>query len=638
MSRTSWAVFDASTIVAPVTCLSYGYIYVSHRSQFMVFVGLSLLLHNHHCFRRYSLTSTAYRSFIIVINKPKRSVDGIIGKRILNHFIMTTDRTTTNNELSDHQQSSLSSSESSLSWMIRPLPISTVRQPEYWPPRNVSIPYDWSCPTNEVYKWSSTSSDSDNERKGRVDDNRSDTNIDTSVASVVSLTATTTTTTETMTNRISTAVSPTTTIASVTTDQIMYTPTFRDARKKLDYTYHTHVVINRQYLQDAILQRIVQPSNVDVSNTSSSYSSSSNGSGSSTSISDLPNVMNQETNTTIRDGNVASITTNTVPLDDVDSSDTNRIQERMGQPQPEKRPWIVFTAGPMGVGKGYVLTQLQQANLFDVSSFVKIDPDLIKYELPEMVGYLQKDRATAASKLHRESTQMADIIFEYAVTNSMSILVDGSLRDVVYYESLFRRIRTEYPSYRIAIIHITASRDVIYNRAATRANITGRVVPTQLLEESIQQVPKSVAKLSPLADAVHVIANQPNQPLELISSTVQLPMKYGMTEPCNRSRTSTKVKITWDDFARSWYDDATTTDTSHETVNTQEHVPPAATGTNEVSTDPTTSAKDLNYTKQQLHPMKLQRRISMSSSFDNSESHKVANDIWKNSYPNFCAQ
>jgi hypothetical protein len=157
------------------------------------------------------------------------------------------------------------------------------------------------------------------------------------------------------------------------------------------------------------------------------------------------------------------------------------------------------------------------------------------------------------------------------------------------------------------------------------------------LEESIQQVPKSVAKLSPLADAVHVIANQPNQPLELISSIVQLPMKDGMTEPCNGSRTSAKVKIAWDDFARSWYDDATTSDTSHETVITQGHVP-AATGTNEVSTDPTTSDKDQNYTKQQLHPMKLQRRISMSSSFDNSESHKVANDIWKNSYPNFCAR
>lgn len=84
-------------------------------------------------------------------------------------------------------------------------------------------------------------------------------------------------------------------------------PAFATARQRLDYSYHNCLIITRQRLQDAILGRVVQS-----------------------------------------------------PADVEEAEDDDESKQPEKFPCPQKRPWIVFTAGPMGVGKGYVLTQLNQ--------------------------------------------------------------------------------------------------------------------------------------------------------------------------------------------------------------------------------------------------------------------------------------
>jgi len=343
--------------------------------------------------------------------------------------------------------------------------------------------------------------------------------------------------------------------------QKVFTPTFRTARSQLDYDYHPHLVQRRQLLQDAILGRVVG----GTSNESGSLKEKED---SKAEESEAPNE--------------ASV------------SPTSLVSKR--------RPWIVFTAGAMGVGKGYVLMQLQQNNLFPTSQFVKIDPDMLKNELPELAGYLQTDRESAATKLHRESTQMADILFEYAVSQRLDVLVDGSLRNVEYYQELFARLHNN-TNYRIAILHVTADDDVIVARAEQRAEKTGRVVPRELLEDSMQQVPKSVSILSELADATHVIANNENKPLQLVSSRVK-PRKK---ENGGDDDVKTENAQSWDDFARQWKDD----DDQEDTV-----------------------AKEESKILDSFSPC----IVRMNTVFDCAESHAAANKIWIDAYPNFCAR
>lgn len=53
--------------------------------------------------------------------------------------------------------------------------------------------------------------------------------------------------------------------------------------------------------------------------------------------------------------------------------------------------WIVFTAGPMGAGKGHTLQWLAREGLFPLEAFVRVDPDEIRKYLPETVEYNQRD-------------------------------------------------------------------------------------------------------------------------------------------------------------------------------------------------------------------------------------------------------
>jgi hypothetical protein len=291
---------------------------------------------------------------------------------------------------------------------------------------------------------------------------------------------------------------------------------FKAARQKLDYSYHRNPAKSRQELQDAILSRVVQAAAAATTTT---------------------------TTTTEEEAKAASsVTTPTPPR--------------------TRRPWIIFSAGPMGVGKGYVMSTLNERGLFPMDHLLKIDPDKIKSELPEMAGYLSIDPASAATKVHRESTQMADILLEHALQLRIPTLVDGSLRDVDYYRSLMDRIRTEFPEYQLAILHVTASAEIIRSRAEMRAKTTGRAVPEDLLEESIAQVPKSVEALAPHVDITFTISNEDDQPIQLVDS------KIGTSHSNNNNN---RV-MNWRQFRDTWWSNLNATEEENNKLHTICHL------------------------------------------------------------------
>ena len=101
---------------------------------------------------------------------------------------------------------------------------------------------------------------------------------------------------------------PTHVIRATSDWESVFADSFRHARAKLDYNYHHNPQLERQMFQDAILKNIL----VSVEH-----------------------------------------------------------KEHEGQVEEKDHPWIVFTAGPMGVGKSYVMSQLYQRDLFDLDVFVK---------------------------------------------------------------------------------------------------------------------------------------------------------------------------------------------------------------------------------------------------------------------------
>ena len=65
-----------------------------------------------------------------------------------------------------------------------------------------------------------------------------------------------------------------------------------------------------------------------------------------------------------------------------------RWRGRHGLPAPAQ-PWAVFTAGCMGAGKTHVMQLLDKHGLLPLRSFVRIDLDRIRAQLPETKTYMR---------------------------------------------------------------------------------------------------------------------------------------------------------------------------------------------------------------------------------------------------------
>ncbi len=71
-----------------------------------------------------------------------------------------------------------------------------------------------------------------------------------------------------------------------------------------------------------------------------------------------------------------------------------RWRNRHGLSAPTQ-PWAVFTAGCMGAGKTHVMSLLDEVGLLPLTSFVRIDLDRIRAQLPETKTYMRAQRPFA---------------------------------------------------------------------------------------------------------------------------------------------------------------------------------------------------------------------------------------------------
>jgi len=170
-------------------------------------------------------------------------------------------------------------------------------------------------------------------------------------------------------------------------------------------------------------------------------------------------------------------------------------------------PWVIFTAGAMGVGKSRTMKWLHDSQILPLDAIVHVDPDEFKVSLPEWDEYCRRDPMTAGFHTRQESGLCCEIAQEAALQERKHIWVDGSLRDLGWYRHVFESIARRYPEYQIAIIHVVADEQIVFDRAKERAEATGRHVPEQEIRDSLKRVPAAVEGLTPLARIVAVIDN-----------------------------------------------------------------------------------------------------------------------------------
>lgn len=248
---------------------------------------------------------------------------------------------------------------------------------------------------------------------------------------------------------------------------------YTSLRSKLDYSYHSNYSMERQALQDDIIDSI------------------------------LNNTLTRTTN---------------------DDTFTNN---NMCSTRP-RRPWIVFTAGAMGAGKSWTVQQLHLQGHFPLESFVTVDPDEIRHYLPEFSTLSQKYPHLAGEWTNKEAGFVAELLTLVALHQGRNVLVDGSLRNAVWYQVYIQELRTSFRLLRIAILHVTAPRHLVLQRAHERGQSTSRVVPHSVLEHALKHVPKSIQLLKHHVDYFCEIEN------------------------ANGLKLASGAAKTWHDFSKAW--------------------------------------------------------------------------------------
>lgn len=112
------------------------------------------------------------------------------------------------------------------------------------------------------------------------------------------------------------------------------------------------------------------------------------------------------------------------------------IRSCLGKTEPHARPWIIYTCGPMGVGKGHVLSWLSQRGFFPVEYIAHIDPDFFKRIMPEWRTYVSNNKEFAGTACHQESGYLQEIAQEVGMRERQHIWVDGSLSDGPWFQKV----------------------------------------------------------------------------------------------------------------------------------------------------------------------------------------------------------
>jgi predicted kinase len=132
------------------------------------------------------------------------------------------------------------------------------------------------------------------------------------------------------------------------------------------------------------------------------------------------------------------------------------------------RQWIIFTAGAMGVGKSYTL---QWAAPWLPEAFVLADADRLRHHLPEMNGYKERNPNTAGLLTQKEAGYMSELLAAAGLLQGRNVVIDGSMRDAAWHTRYIRHLRSQFPGVRVAILHVQAEKDVIFQRAQSRGQV-----------------------------------------------------------------------------------------------------------------------------------------------------------------------
>lgn len=181
-------------------------------------------------------------------------------------------------------------------------------------------------------------------------------------------------------------------------------------------------------------------------------------------------------------------------------------------------PQILFTSGCYGSGKSHVLHLLEKNNKIKLSEWTHVDPDIIRSYIPEYFEYLKQNPWTAGSKTNNEACYLAELIQLILLFNGKNIIMDGSMKDHVWYTIYIQWLKNKFVMYKTTILHVKTTWELILERNLLRAEQTKRSIPLKLLKSTFGASYDAFIILRKIVDESFIINNNDSDNLDDIAN------------------------------------------------------------------------------------------------------------------------
>lgn len=189
------------------------------------------------------------------------------------------------------------------------------------------------------------------------------------------------------------------------------------------------------------------------------------------------------------------------------------INDLTNQVQPAaEQPLVIFLGGGSASGKTSISKLLLQGFANDSEHVIHIDSDAIKSALPEYTSFLKENPNTTASRLHEESSDIAEILFTKSLEKNLNILLDGTMKSAGRAERLIGMARSY--GYKVSAVIADVSLEEALSRAEKRFIIEQRRVPDHIIRESHQNVPVTVKRIENQVDSLYLYDTTEKHPTQ----------------------------------------------------------------------------------------------------------------------------
>lgn len=181
--------------------------------------------------------------------------------------------------------------------------------------------------------------------------------------------------------------------------------------------------------------------------------------------------------------------------DYLEAVEDNDPESASANQPPSMSSWLILTVGVKGAGKQHVCRELVDSGHLPLDTYVLVDMDDLRRQLPEYEWYLQHAPDVVGDMTRKEAGYIAETLCLAALRMGKTVVWDCALRDVDWYISRILDLKNTFPCLKVALMYITATEEEVQERCEKSSEFTGRTITMSDHEKTQRHLSSAVERV-----------------------------------------------------------------------------------------------------------------------------------------------